>query len=255
MGMLHWKFLFHSQQFQEVYAWARHELPTRAAGQDEPRTTRQNKSSTDDSLPINSFGRSLLSLCSALDLYILNGSTPDGNSGHFTNISVHFSSVVDYVICSNNIVDLFNPVKNEDNVLSSHMPIEWNLKCNLFNMSDTTTSTDKCLNEKPVTRYTWMTKRIPVYTEKILTYLNRENINEPIDIKNVTESISANFIEASQFLQSSTGAKRKSRKSPWFDKECSNAKRKLRLFYVYTEIQTLKTIRCPIWILERHRKG
>ena len=45
-----------------------------------------------------------------------------------------------------------------------------------------------------------MTERIPVYTEKILTYLNRENINagfdnQPIDINNIAESISANFIE------------------------------------------------------------
>ena len=58
-------------------------------------------------------------------------------------------------------------------------------------MSDTATSTDKCLNVKTVNRYTWMTECIPVYTKKILTYLNRENINEgfdnqPIDINNVT---------------------------------------------------------------------
>ena len=72
---------------------------------------------------INSFGRSLLSLCSALYFYILSGSTPDGISGEFTNISVHGSSVVDYVICFNNIVDIFKSVKIENNVLASHMPI------------------------------------------------------------------------------------------------------------------------------------
>ena len=107
------------------------------------------------------------------------------------------------------------------------MPIKWSLKCNLFTMSDTATNTDKCLNVKPVIRYTWVTERIPVYTEKILTYLDHENIDEGFDINNVAENISANFIESSQFLQSSTGAKRKSRKSPWFDKESYNAKRKL----------------------------
>ena len=40
---------------------------------------------------------------------------------------------------------------------------------------------------------------IPVYTEKILTYLSRENINkgfdnQTIDMNNVTERIAANFI-------------------------------------------------------------
>ena len=90
------------------------------------------------------------------------------------------------------------------------------------------------LNVKPVIRYTWMTERIPVYTEKILTYLNHENIKEGFDINNVTENISANIIESSQFLQSSIGAKRKSRKSPWFDKESSNAKESYHTFYVYT---------------------
>ena len=48
---------------------------------------------------INSFGRSLLSLCSGLDFGILNGCTP-GNSDKYTYISVHGNSLVDYFIVS-----------------------------------------------------------------------------------------------------------------------------------------------------------
>ena len=68
----------------------------------------------------NNFGRSLINLCSCLDLIILNGL--DSNSQKYTNISCHGSSVIDYFIM------FFNLVRNckmlvDDNFLSSHFPI------------------------------------------------------------------------------------------------------------------------------------
>ena len=48
---------------------------------------------------INSFSRSLLSLCSGLDFGIFNGCTP-GNSDKYTYISVYGNSLVDYFIVS-----------------------------------------------------------------------------------------------------------------------------------------------------------
>ena len=49
---------------------------------------------------INTFGKSLLSLCAALDLSILNGSEFGQKSSRFTYISDHGNSVVDYIITS-----------------------------------------------------------------------------------------------------------------------------------------------------------
>ena len=57
-----------------------------------------DESRTSQDLIVNNFGRSLLSMCAALELTILNSSSPHTASGNFTYISVHGSSVIDYLI-------------------------------------------------------------------------------------------------------------------------------------------------------------
>ena len=60
-----------------------------------------DESRTSQDLIVNNFGRPLLSICAAFELTILNGSSPHTASGNFTYISVHGSSVIDYLIqCS-----------------------------------------------------------------------------------------------------------------------------------------------------------
>ena len=81
-----------------------------------------------------------------------------------------------------------------------------------------------------------MTERIPVYTEKILTYLNHRNIDESFDMNNVTENISANFIE-SQELNVNRG------NHLGLIKKVLMLKESYDTFYVSTEMQTMKTIR------------
>ena len=75
-------------------------------------------------LTVNNFGRSLLSMCAALELTILNGSSPHIASGNFTYISLHGNSVVDYLITSFDLLELCFIIKVDENILSPHMPIE-----------------------------------------------------------------------------------------------------------------------------------
>ena len=87
---------------------------------------------------INSFGRSLLSLCSGLDFGILNGCTP-GNSDKYTHMSVHGNSLVDYFIVSKEPREFCESVIVNEKVISSHMPIEAYFKSHIagtYNVAD-----------------------------------------------------------------------------------------------------------------------
>ena len=72
----------------------------------------------------NNSGSSLLSMCAALKLNILNGCSPHTASGNFTYISVHGNSVIDYLITSFDLLELCFSLKVGEDILSPHMPIE-----------------------------------------------------------------------------------------------------------------------------------
>ena len=83
-----------------------------------------DESRNSQDLIVNNFDRSLLSMCAALELTILNGSSPHTTSGNFTHISVHANSVIDYLTTSFDLLELCFNLKVGEHILSSHMPIE-----------------------------------------------------------------------------------------------------------------------------------
>ena len=72
----------------------------------------------------NTFGRSLLSLCAAFDLTILNGNIIGDKFDKNTYISTHGNSVIDYVIMSADLYVKCSRLKVIKNILSPHMPLE-----------------------------------------------------------------------------------------------------------------------------------
>ena len=82
----------------------------------------ESRSSQD--LTVNNFGRFLLSMCAALELTILNGSSPHIASGNLTYISVSGNNVIDYLITLFELRELCFIIKVGENILSPHMPIE-----------------------------------------------------------------------------------------------------------------------------------
>ena len=76
---------------------------------------------------LNNYGKSLLDLCTALNLCILHGMCPGDYSGRYTYISDTGSSMNDYFLLSN---DLFVAVYDScrlvisERIESDHMPVE-----------------------------------------------------------------------------------------------------------------------------------
>lgn len=71
----------------------------------------------------NQFGWELLSLCTSFSMHILNGNCTPDLSEHFTYVSVHGNSVIDYFVVSDELSSRSKRLAVDERVESSHMPL------------------------------------------------------------------------------------------------------------------------------------
>ena len=75
-----------------------------------------------------SFGISLVEMCSVLDIHILNGRVCQDREGHITCVSGNGSSVVDYCIASSELFPFIADFEVLNNSKSNHFPLTCTLK-------------------------------------------------------------------------------------------------------------------------------
>ena len=180
---------------------------------------------------INAFGRTLLSLCSIFDLYILNGVYE--NSGLFTFMSWRGNSVNDYFIVSDDLLMENMTMQVISRSESWHMPITLSIKCH---KDDDEMHADMPINNDNVNviecdTYMWDDEKSEEFHKNILDTRNLVNVNEMNVNINVSVSTFNNCI-----LSAASCMKRKSMKnakpvytrSNWFDQTCKDRKRVVR---------------------------
>lgn len=73
---------------------------------------------------VNTSGRELIELCKTYGFYILNGRyEPDRNIGNYTYICTNGCSVIDYGLCSGNVLRYMSSFSVEQRTESKHFPI------------------------------------------------------------------------------------------------------------------------------------
>ena len=167
--------------------------------------------SSEDSI-CNEYGTCLLEMCKASGLRILNGRLgEDKYTGKFTCVKGNGKSVVDYVLCKQ---DLFSMVSNfvidEPNILSDHCTVRFSLTArhNLRNINGTDESS-KCHS------YTYKWDDV-----KKAEYIDRLGQSHIIDkLQSTTDRLS--YIETEADLHDSNSNNNKSNlNQPWFDDNC-----------------------------------
>jgi len=185
------------------------------------------KSRTSKDVTLNSFGVSLLSLCLSFDLTILNGTVSGDTCGNFTYLSVHGDSVVDYVVVSRSILSSCKHLYITENTLSSHMCVQLELLTSYYSNvenSDFITVQSKL---------TWDENSVACYVKNLVSNMDYIGLNsfltdESINVDHTTNTLTACLNDAVRFMRNSFVIRTSTRhKSPWFDKECWSAKRKL----------------------------
>ena len=181
----------------------------------------------------NSFGKSLLSLCSSFNLVIMNGIQQCPDSGSFTNISCHGSSVVDYFLLSHDLINNSLNMSIMDVTLSSHMAIRFLLPTN----NNINTPTNVTVNAKPVTKYKWEPDKANAFKNALQTESNVNKlrdciVNINIDFENSVSTFNNILLESASCMKKvylKQGSYTTTR-SKWFDEECLIKKKEVRRY-------------------------
>jgi len=175
---------------------------------------------------VNAQGRQLIELCKIYSLYILNGRFGhDKNIGNFTYVSGNGSSVIDYCLCSNEIIQIVKDFKIEERSESKHFPVSVHISCN--NISD---QRNQSLND-PQIMYKILRSQKDEYSENANLVFSNESINDfsiliddhTTNINDIISKLVENFKSVGKPFEKCS--KKPKRKNPyWFDKECKQAK-------------------------------
>ena len=181
--------------------------------------------SQDDSL--NDNGHSLLSLCAAFDLCILNGCINKTDSNSFTFISPNGSSVIDYFIATRDLLPLCQSLLVRESVVSPHLCLELT-----FGNPDYTERYN-CSVPRFCTKIVWDENSINEYVERLRDVLAEEGVqlavsDEDYDVDSITGSITTCILRAADFLKKTIPCSGWFRCKEWYDKECCAAKKSAR---------------------------
>jgi len=177
---------------------------------------------------VNDFGRSLLSLCLAFDLLILNGYLTGDVSGAYTFMSTNGSSVVDYFIVSKDMFSVCQSLTIVETVASPHMCMEFIVQCGWSCAGDGTQ------RKAPYSRIIWDDNKADVYVDNLCKALGEKEVSNLIshpdyDIHLVTDIITWCMVSAADFLRKlfvDRGSRKHSK--PWYDRDCYASRKSVR---------------------------
>ena len=104
----------------------------------------------------NNFGLSLIELCCEYDVHMLNGRLFDDIEGNITCTANDGRSIVDYIIASSNLFELFSTFAVDNYDVSDHFPLKCSLRlCLKRNAQQNAVNNDELrklhnINEKKV---------------------------------------------------------------------------------------------------------
>jgi exonuclease III len=181
---------------------------------------------------VNNSGRKLLDLCICSNVKIVNGRLgEDAGIGNYTNMSANGNSLIDYVICSQDLFPFISNFRVHDSqTCSTHVPIEVCIKTKYTYLNDFNLCTTK------VDKLVWNSEKVPEFKDKIQTELEKfEKLIDEIESKfvNVDEGVdmlSTLLYEKAfdTFGKTTTNNKKiPNRKftSLWYNHECENARK------------------------------
>ena len=179
---------------------------------------------------LNAEGRELLSFCEAFELEIMNGKYGDDINGELTYINGNGCSVIDFVICTQDIIQVIRGFTILDRVESHHSPIKLILDIG---------SSNPCINEKeipvlPIERFRWKEEFRVEFIQCLsnkLTSLQTNDLSADQIIRDLTGSIQEAGNRMNVRLQEKDN---EHKNTGWCNNLCRRAKSKLkpRLLYL-----------------------
>ena len=179
---------------------------------------------------VNGYGRYLYDLCNNYTLYIINGMNKCKSSSSSTFLSSNGSSVIDYFIVSEGLLNFDLNMKVLSDVISWHMPITLSVGFNLSFINSNTTD----LNTE-ISKIIWDTNKSNEYIEELSSLLDDDFVDNiknviPVNVNLAVKTLSNVLIDASKcMLRSFKPSKNMLHvKNKWFDRDCSIKRREVK---------------------------
>ena len=193
-------------------------------------TTSPFKRVSEDS-EVNGFGKTLIEICAEFGLIVLNGMLDGDSRGYFTYLSPNGSSVIDYFIVSECLVNNNIDMHVLSGVDSWHMPINLVIKRCAFKND----SQPKCNHNKKIEKIVWDADRIEEFVATVDTDESKQKIKEiaekvPTDINSAVQDLSNLLTSAASNMKRSfpTQASGTRMGATWYDKECHQVRKSVR---------------------------
>ncbi|CAG2242681.1 unnamed protein product [Mytilus edulis] len=179
----------------------------------------------------NNFGRSLIQLCCAKDLYILNGRKHNDRDGEFTYMCANGASVIDYIISSYNIFRWISHFSVLSVDLSKHLPISC---CLDIPVSGHVENGEEYCNEKQI-RFKWNSNKAQLCKDLIVNPTSLAGLNDILELIDSNTNDAAKALvshlqnictEAGLLSCHNKSSERAINNQEWFDSECVSMKRK-----------------------------
>ena len=200
---------------------------------------------------INKFRRDLLTLCITYSLLIVNCRCGDDkNIGNFTYVSVVSNSIIDYVVCSKDLIEDMNYFNVEQRTESPHFPLSFMIEAKeLVYVNEPNSGTvdyeNKMMynfNSESVDEF--RNSLLALLTDSKVQYMNNRIDNDNININDILKDFQ-DIVRTS----SSGCLKRKlfskCNQPKWFYKECKLLQsEKYKLLKQYRRINNRMTLIC-----------
>ena len=185
-----------------------------------------------EDLIINTFGKSLIEMCSTFNLIVMNGFCKGDTKGEFTFISPNGNSVIDYCLVSDDLLSYDSCLNVISRIESWHMPVSFEIKlpkCSNLPISPLTPGV------KTLEKIKWNVNKIETFNDDWVRNDSKNNIFFIKEIMTKNTYLIDDCINAfTELLVNSAHVmtqcvtldpnKPKFTKS-WFDKECRTQKR------------------------------
>ena len=193
---------------------------------------------------VNGFGKTLLHMCNALDLSILNGMCYSDHEGRFTYISDFGCSVIDYFLISNELlINVWDncDLKVIDRTDTQHMPVVLSVGFPICFSAEIIKD-----NDISIFKYVWQEEKVSVFkdildSENIKLKLDQAIYTIDVDINDALSIFNECLKEAAECMNKRVRLGGQSVSHSWFDEECKDKRRLLRkLLKVFRKSQTEK---------------
>ena len=173
---------------------------------------------------LNSYGKSLISLCQTLNMRILNGRTPGDSRGKYTCHQYNGHSVVDYIICSEDIISSIPFMDISDpNHISDHSYISCNIGLgNNFHGPSNHTTKQKAQS------YKWSSESSTIFRSALKLPRFEQELNDLFssasDVDTYCSNLSKIINSVAKFCLKLKSRKPRKKSKLGFDNDCKKLK-------------------------------